>query len=424
MSNPSSLGAWVDKHIWFVTALFLLLFGSILIFIFWFYFLSSQSTSVVQKNFPQSIITKRTAPITFGTSTLTLVEETVTTTPVDSEAGFNAVAPLPYNLMMKTFKQYWQTPTTTVTVSYPIMNYPGQTDLAEAFNAVVLDMVNFEAENFLRNMAALAPSDYFGDGYDIDVSAMPKFGSRDFVSIMITISAYYGGVHPDTTSYNFNFDLAHSKELRVSDLFIPKSNYLSALSKYGREILMSQWSDEDKELLDLDLVQQGTAPELENFHTVIPDDYGLTITFDAYDVDAYAGGPHEVTIPYARLKGIIAPNVLALITATPLADQILVTMPKYNDEVESPLTVRGQAPGSWFFEGTFPVRVEDANGAVLGRGNVTADADWMQTGLVSFHGTVTFDPSTTNSGFVIFAKDNPSGLPANDREIRVPCFFK
>src|SRR4051812_32842409 len=44
------------------------------------------------------------------------------------------------------------------------------------------------------------------------------------------------------------------------------------------------------------------------------------------------------------------------------ADLIQVNAPKPNDLVKSPLTVTGKARGTWYFEASFPVRLEDANG--------------------------------------------------------------
>ena len=40
-----------------------------------------------------------------------------------------------------------------------------------------------------------------------------------------------------------------------------------------------------------------------------------------------------------------------------ISDQIKVTKPQPNQMVESPLTIEGEARGTWFFEATFPIKL-------------------------------------------------------------------
>lgn len=109
----------------------------------------------------------------------------------------------------------------------------------------------------------------------------------------------------------------------------------------------------------------------------------------------------------------VAPSTHPLITvATPLPQSL----------VGSPVTVTGEARGYWFFEASFPITVTDAAGTVLGTGYATAGDSWMTEDFVPFTGTVTFT-ATTDSGFIIFHKDNPSGLPENDDSFSVPVRF-
>lgn len=112
-------------------------------------------------------------------------------------------------------------------------------------------------------------------------------------------------------------------------------------------------------------------------------------------------------------------------TTTPpvVTQQIIIDVPQSGATIASPLLVSGKARGTWYFEASFPVRVEDANGVMLGQAPVTAQGDWMTTEFVPFIGSISFATSTTINGFVVFAKDNPSGLPQNDAEVRVPVTF-
>ncbi|MBI3335513.1 MAG: hypothetical protein HY001_03385 [Candidatus Portnoybacteria bacterium] len=106
-----------------------------------------------------------------------------------------------------------------------------------------------------------------------------------------------------------------------------------------------------------------------------------------------------------------------------LSDNVIITQPLLNTSVKSPIFIKGLAKGIWFFEASFPVTVVDANGQILGGGIAQATADWMTTGFVPFDATVTFKTPTISTGYLIFAKDNPSGLPEHDNEEKMPINF-
>lgn len=92
--------------------------------------------------------------------------------------------------------------------------------------------------------------------------------------------------------------------------------------------------------------------------------------------------------------------------------------------ISSPVKVSGKARGTWYFEASFPVRVVDANGQELGIKPMQAQGEWMTEEFVPFEGEISFDSPTTQTGFVIFEKDNPSGLPENAMEVKIPVQFE
>lgn len=102
---------------------------------------------------------------------------------------------------------------------------------------------------------------------------------------------------------------------------------------------------------------------------------------------------------------------------------IRVTSLNSNQVVTSPLTVGGVARGYWYFEASFPVELRDGNGKILAQGPATARSDWMTEEFVPFSITLTFAQPTTATGTLILRKDNPSGLPENDDELRIPVRF-
>ena len=104
-------------------------------------------------------------------------------------------------------------------------------------------------------------------------------------------------------------------------------------------------------------------------------------------------------------------------------DLIQVTAPSSNAVVASPLTIEGQARGTWYFEASFPIRLLDANGKELGVAIAQAQGEWMTEAFVPFKTQLIFSSPTTETGTLVFQKDNPSGLPEYEDELRIPVQF-
>jgi hypothetical protein len=111
-------------------------------------------------------------------------------------------------------------------------------------------------------------------------------------------------------------------------------------------------------------------------------------------------------------------------TEIPAQDNLIViTLPTPNQEVTSPIQIRGEARGTWFFEGSFPIVVVNWDGLIIGEGIATAEGDWMTTEFVPFTASISYTlPNETPymRGAIIFKKDNPSGLPEHDDSREIP----
>lgn len=105
-------------------------------------------------------------------------------------------------------------------------------------------------------------------------------------------------------------------------------------------------------------------------------------------------------------------------------DRIRVTSPVVGSIITSPLTVMGEARGTWYFEASFPVAILDANHTELAIVPAQAQGEWMTENFVPFTATLDFTPPATDTGFVVFKKDNPSGLPEHDASVEVPVRFR
>lgn len=106
------------------------------------------------------------------------------------------------------------------------------------------------------------------------------------------------------------------------------------------------------------------------------------------------------------------------------ADLIKINNPRPNQTVKSPIIIEGQAKGSWFFEASFPIKLFDANGNQLATAIAQAQGDWMTMDFVPFKAILEFVAPATDAGNLILEKDNPSGLPQNADQLRVPVKFE
>lgn len=105
---------------------------------------------------------------------------------------------------------------------------------------------------------------------------------------------------------------------------------------------------------------------------------------------------------------------------------IAIDKPIKGEEISSPLNFSGKARGYWFFEGSFPVILTNWDGLIIAEGIAKAQSDWMIEDFVPFKGEILFEDRDDYSkkGFIIFQKDNPSGLPEFDDALEMEIFFK
>jgi hypothetical protein len=115
---------------------------------------------------------------------------------------------------------------------------------------------------------------------------------------------------------------------------------------------------------------------------------------------------------------------------TPKPDLITVTSLEPGAIINSPLEIRGEARGYWFFEADFPVVLTNWDGLIIAEGIATAAEPWMTEDFVPFSVTLSFtspytpsDPDFMARGSLILQKSNPSGLPENDDALELPVLF-
>lgn len=114
------------------------------------------------------------------------------------------------------------------------------------------------------------------------------------------------------------------------------------------------------------------------------------------------------------------------VVETSEADNLIkVSYPKPEEKVSSPLVIKGEARGTYFFEASFPVVLTNWDGLIIAEGIAEAQGEWMTEEFVPFVANLNFTkPDYGERGFLILKKDNPSGLPEHDFAIEIPIYFK
>lgn len=114
-------------------------------------------------------------------------------------------------------------------------------------------------------------------------------------------SSITGFAHPSHPLASLTYDLKQGKVLSLGDLFKPGSDYLTVISNYTRQALLSR-KDADQ---IKDFITAGTKPTLDHFKVWNLTDKGLLITFPEYAVAPYYYGKQSVLIPFSVLKDIM-----------------------------------------------------------------------------------------------------------------------
>ncbi len=124
-------------------------------------------------------------------------------------------------------------------------------------------------------------------------------------SLAFTYYSFSGGAHPNSSSETFHFLRPDGYQAELAEIFTPRGiARISAIS-------IAQLKRDLAETLDLDWIKRGAGPIARNFHSFVLMPDQLVITFDAYQVAAYAAGPQEVRIPLANIKDTMRADVRA-----------------------------------------------------------------------------------------------------------------
>lgn len=172
---------------------------------------------------------------------------------------------------------------------------------ALTFNSEMQTIAQGEIDLFKKAIAE-TPRDPASRAGSLEGKYDLLFQSGTLASIKLTFVGDTGGAHPYIDISTVTYDLAQSRQMALSDLFLPNSNYLEVISNYCLAELRKQPVGFDP------VFSKGAAPTPEHYDSwnITPD--GLLITFDQYQVAPGASGTPTILIPYQALQVLSDPQ--------------------------------------------------------------------------------------------------------------------
>lgn len=170
------------------------------------------------------------------------------------------------------------------------------------FNQAAGEIVQNQIDSFKQMLGDMSVTPIVASsGFYLQHALLSPPGN--ILSLKFEISQYAdGAAHPFGYSITMNYDLERGQELGLEQLFLPGTDYLQVIADYCQAELKKRDIGFDT------LFTEGATPTPENYRNWNITANGLLITFDQYQVAAYAAGPQMVVIPYGALQDIIDPQ--------------------------------------------------------------------------------------------------------------------
>ena len=142
----------------------------------------------------------------------------------------------------------------------------------------------------------------------LDMRYEVRYATDNLISIEFTEASYSrGAAHGNSLTTVLNYDMKNNRKLSLTELFSAK-NYLSVISNYCIKDLRDRAKRDSDSMIDEEMMKSGASSHADNYRAVAITKKGLWVTFDPYQVAAYAAGPQYVLVPYSALKDIIKPD--------------------------------------------------------------------------------------------------------------------
>ncbi len=204
---------------------------------------------------------------------------------------------------------------TEITASYPFFEDNKNSELFNDTNNHIKDVLDPWIAEFmdstsdvLKDMPTDAPWNF---ALQADYSV--EYYNGNILSLLFTNYTFTGGAHGSTVSSTYNYDLVNNKEIKLSDIFKPGSDYLKFLSEYCFEDIKRQNTLMGMDSLE-DMIKPGVDPSMpENYARFVLAADSLIIIFDQYQVGPGAAGSYDVRIGYDKFTEMINKDYAAIL---------------------------------------------------------------------------------------------------------------
>lgn len=131
--------------------------------------------------------------------------------------------------------------------------------------------------------------------------------SDTLVSVLLEVAESTGDTRPSTGFVTVNYAVPWQQPLSLAGC-LTSAHALGTLAEW----VMADLSARPDALTDPDRIQRGAGPQWENYANFTFTPGALVVHFAPGQVQAEAGGPRSVAIPWERMRGLLQPEILAL----------------------------------------------------------------------------------------------------------------
>ena len=165
-----------------------------------------------------------------------------------------------------------------IRIKYPNTNYK---DLNIAINNII-NKYEVDFKNNILNMNI---------GYYLYITYKDYY-YKDFISIIFNISYFSGGSHPNYYIETINYNIKTNEFITINDLVKNNNNLLYDLSNISRSYFKK------KKIFNniLDMLYEGTKPNINNFSKFTISKNGFTFYFERYQIAPYYYGEYSLTV--------------------------------------------------------------------------------------------------------------------------------
>ncbi|MFO7321856.1 MAG: DUF3298 domain-containing protein [Chloroflexota bacterium] len=176
--------------------------------------------------------------------------------------------------------------------------------------AAQLPAIEYAVDEFVREqreeILALGTDTLYPAGrvmnFYLDISSDVFYHSDTIASLLLTVSNYTGGAHPNSFFKTMTFDLENGIQLGFNQVFPPENNPLAIIAPIAQAQLIEKLPD-----LEESWIRDGASMDSANYRNFVLTEDSVIFYFDPYQVAPYVYGPQQVEIPLSELEAIMAP---------------------------------------------------------------------------------------------------------------------